>query len=314
MKLAFVIGWVFFALEAVFVASLFFSKNVGNDAAGRGMASGFGMILFPVLVCIGGVLLWAQSSSSMGLKYAGLLLVSVPFLVGGGLWVENGVKERMNGWSRDQAGRFRDSRLSKIARALEGKDYAAVEGLVKQSPAVDWTGVDAHGKTLVEFAVARVLEDYSGDGSAQGVAILLGNGGPLPKAELVNTIYEGNSLGAVGLLAVVLKAGVDPNSRDHFGEPLVHVTHAFRGREKLQLLAKHGADLKVLSSRTDRPQWTALMTAVYMKNWESAVFLLEHGVSAAYTAPDGTSVAKLLVADEDDPEFRRLRSALERAR
>ncbi len=309
MKLAFVIGWVFFALEAVFVASFFFSKN---DA--KGIATSFGMVLLPVLLLVGGVLLWAQSSGSMGLKYAGLLLVSVPFLVGGGLWVENGVKERMNGWSRDQAGRFRDSRLSKIARALEGKDYAAVEGLVKQSPAVDWTEVDAHGKTLVEFAVARVLEDYSGDGSAQGVAILLSNGGPLPKAELVNTIYEGNSPGAVNLLAVVLKAGVDPNSRDHFGEPLVHGTHVFRGREKLQLLAKHGADLKVLSSRTDRPQWTALMTAVYMKNWESAVFLLEHGVPAAYTAPDGTSAATLLVANEADPEFRRLRSALERAR
>jgi len=294
MKLAFVIGWVFFALEAVFVASLFFSKNVGNDASGRGMASGFGMILLPVLLAVGGLLLWGQGSSSMGLKYAALLVVSVPFLLGGGLWASNEIKERMNGWNRDQAGRFRDSRVNKIARAVDGKDYAAVEGLVKGSPAVDWTATDAHGKTLVEHAVGRVLADYSGDKSVEGVAILLRSGGPIPVGELVNTIFEGNTPGSVALLEVVLKAGVDPNSKDHFGEPLVHCTHTIWGREKLALLAQHGADLKVFSNRTDRPQWTALMTAVYMRNWEAALFLLKQGVPPAYEAPDGKSVATLL--------------------
>ena len=305
MKLAFVIGWVFFALEAVFVASLFFSKNVGNDASGRGMASGFGMILLPVLLAVGGLLLWGQGSSSMGLKYAALLVVSVPFLLGGGLWASNEIKERMNGWNRDQAGRFRDSRVNKIARAVDGKDYAAVEGLVKGSPAVDWTATDAHGKTLVEHAVGRVLADYSGDKSVEGVAILLRSGGPIPVGELVNTIFEGNTPGSVALLEVVLKAGVDPNSKDHFGEPLVHCTHTIWGREKLALLAQHGADLKVFSNRTDRPQWTALMTAVYMESWEPAVFLLEQRVSASYTAPDGKSVATLLAdrrASQKAPE------------
>ncbi len=323
MKLAFVIGWVFFVLEAVFVASLFLSKNAGNDAAGKGMATGFGMVLLPILLLVGALLLWAQSSSSMGLKYVGLLVVSIPFLLGAGSWTTDFVKERMNGWSRDQAGRFRDSRLSKVARALDGKDYTAVQELVKQRPAVDWTGLDAHGKTLLEYAVTRVLEDYSGDSSAQGVAVLLANGAPLPKAELVNTIFEGNTPGSVNLLEVILKAGVDPNSKDHFGEPLVHITHAFRAREKLALLAQHGADLKVPSNRTDRPQWTALMTAVYMESWEPAAFLLEHGVSAAYTAPDGKSVASLLAAravreagyqKEPEPAFLVLQRELERVK
>lgn len=289
MKLAFLIGWVLFALEAVFVASFFYSKNDG-----KAIASSYGMVSLPVLLLVGALLVRAQSSSSMGLKYAGLLMVSVPFLLAGGIWASNEIKERMNSWSRDQAGRFLDAQLNKIARALDGNDYAAVEALLKGSPAVDWAATDAHGKTLVEHAVGRVLADYSGDKSVEGVAILLRNGGPIPVGELVNTIFEGNAPGSVALLEVVLKAGVDPNSKDHFGEPLVHCTHTIWGREKLALLARHAADLRVFSSRKDRPQWTALMTAVSMESWEPAVFLLEHGVSAAYTAPDGKSVATLL--------------------
>lgn len=304
MKIAFVIGWLFWALEAVFVGSMFVSKNVGNDASGRGMATGFGMVLLPALLLAGGLLLWAQSSSSRGLQYAGLLVVSIPFLVGGGLWVSNELNERKNGWSRDQAGRFRDSRLSKIGQALDGKDYAAVEALLQQSPAVDWTAEDAHGKTLLEHAVGRVLADYSGDASAEGVAILLAKGAPIPKAELVEMIFEGNAPGAVALLGVVLKAGVDANSKDHLGEPLVHLKHAFRGVEKLKLLAEHGADLTVVSNRTDRPRWSALMTAIDMRSWESAVFLLAHGRSPEYRALDGKSAASLLeervVADAMD--------------
>ncbi len=291
MKLAFVIGWVFFALEAIFVASLFYSKSDGKV-----VVTGFGMVLLPVLLVAGTLLLWAQTSSSMGLKYAGLLVVLMPFLLAAGSLTTDFVNGRMHGWSRGQAGRFRDARLNQVARALDRKDYAAVETLVKQSPGLDWAATDAHGKTLVEHAVTRVLADYSGHVSVEGVRILLRNGGPVPRGELVNTVFDGNSPEAVALLEVVLQAGVDPNSRDDFGEPFVHIKRGYLGREKLELLARHGADLKVLSNRTDRPGWTALMTAVYMGSWESAVFLLAHGGSPEYRAPDGKSAASLVEA------------------
>jgi len=293
MKIAFLIGWVFVAVEIVFAASLFFAKS-GSDASGKGMATAFGMVLLPLAVLAGALLLWAQMSSSLGLKYAALLAVSIPFLVGGGLWISNWANERSDDRYRQQAGRFPDARLSKIAETLDKKEYTAAEALLKQSPSVDWTAVDAHGKTLLEHAVNQVLEDYNDDAAVQGVTILMAHGAPLPKAELVTTIFEGNSPGAVALLGAILQAGVDPNTKDRFGEPLVHLTHVFRGREKLELLAKHGADLHVLSSRTDRPQWNALMTAVSMGNQEAAKFLLEQGVSATYRAPDGQSAAKMM--------------------
>jgi ankyrin repeat protein len=293
MKIAFVIGWVFVAIEVLFAASFFFAKG-GNDASGKGMAAGFGMVLLPIALLAGALLLWAQLSSSPGLRYAALLAVSLPFLVGGGLWVSNWAEVRRDTHNRKQAGRFPDPRLTRIAAELDQKDYPAAEALLKQSPAIDWTAVDAHGKTLLEHAVNRVLEDYSGDAGVNGVTILLAHGAPLPNAELVQAIFEGNSPGAVALLAAVLQAGVDPNSKDRFGEPFVHLSHVFRGREKLELLAQHGADLHVLSSRTDRPQWNALMTAIYMKSEEPAKFLRQHGVSATYQAPDGQSAEKLM--------------------
>lgn len=43
------IGWICFAINALFVLSLFVFRNVGDDAAGRGMAQGFALVLTPVL-------------------------------------------------------------------------------------------------------------------------------------------------------------------------------------------------------------------------------------------------------------------------
>jgi hypothetical protein len=296
MKIALVLGWVLFALDALFAASFFFVRSGGGDAAGRGMAAGLGMILLPLVLLAGALLLWAQMSNSVALQSAALLAVSLPFLAGGGLWLSNWFDARRHTHDQQQAGRFAEPRLSSIAAALDGHDFAAAEALLRQRPAVDWAAVDAHGNTLLEHAVTRVLADYSGDAGVPGVTLLLAQGAPLPQPELVQAIFEGNAPGAVPLLNAVLQAGVDPNSKDRFGEPFVHLSHVYRGREKLELLAKYRANLQVLSSRTDRPQWNALMTAVAMGNPEAARFLLEHGVSATYQAADGQSAEKMMEA------------------
>lgn len=284
MRIAFVIGWVFFAVEAFLAASLLFAKS--GDAAGKGMASGMAMVLLPLVLLAGALLLWAQMSSSAALQYAALLAVSLPVLVGAGLWISNWTSERSYEKNSEQAGHFTDARLTRIAMHLDRKEFAAADALLKEKPTVDWAAVDAHGKTLLEHAVTRVLEDYSPEAGVEGVTILLAQGAPLPKAEVVQAIYEGNSPGAVALLAAMLKAGVDPNSKDRFGEPFVHLTHVFRAREKLELLAEHGADLHVLSSRADRPGWNALKTAVAMGNHEVTSFLRDQGVSEAKVAKE----------------------------
>lgn len=57
-----VVVWVFFLLDAVFVAMLAIQKNMGDDAAGRGMALGFAMMLAPVVAVAGCLLAWGQYS------------------------------------------------------------------------------------------------------------------------------------------------------------------------------------------------------------------------------------------------------------
>ena len=45
MKILSIAGWTLFALDAVFVVMLFMARNVGDDAAGRGMVPGSGLFL-----------------------------------------------------------------------------------------------------------------------------------------------------------------------------------------------------------------------------------------------------------------------------
>ena len=178
-------------------------------------------------------------------------------------------------------------RVERAKKRLEPRPGGAVSEFAIEQ---DWTGVERDGLCGGRSAVAAASggrldgggcpwEDAAGERGGSGVAILPGKRAPILKAELVEMIFDGNATGAVALLRVVLKAGPDPNSKDQFGEPLVDLTHTFRGVEKLRLLAEHGAGLNVVSSRTDRPRWSALMTAIYMQSWAPAVFLLAHGRS-----------------------------------
>jgi hypothetical protein len=81
LKALALIGWTCFALDVLFVVMMFATRNVGDDAAGRGMATGFGIILTPIVLLAGGALWWAQRSGSFGGVLVATLLVGFPFLV-----------------------------------------------------------------------------------------------------------------------------------------------------------------------------------------------------------------------------------------
>ncbi len=293
MKIAFIAAWVLFAIEVLWVAMMFIWKDAGNDAAGRGVATGFGTVLLPFILIAGALLYWGQNSPSKALQWTALIVVAVPFLIGGGLWASNTVENISHRISAGGAGRFSDPHLTNIARAIERKDYPAVEALLKQPAKIDWEARDALDATLLGYAVNRVLADYSGDPSVEGVRLLLARGARSSEI-LLETIISGNTPGSVNLLQAVLEAGANPNSPGPDGLPLIHITHAWHGLDKLKLLARHGADLQALNNRPDRPQWTALMNAAYMMDWEMALFFLQHGVPPGYVAPDGNTLASIL--------------------
>jgi len=75
-----IVGWICFALEAGLVVMLLLSRNMGDDAAGRGLATAWGLVLLPVVLIAGGALYWAQRSGRAGAVWVATLLVGAPFI------------------------------------------------------------------------------------------------------------------------------------------------------------------------------------------------------------------------------------------
>ena len=126
MKSLVVLGWIFFALDALFVAFLFISKNAGDDAAGRGVATGYAMVLVPLLLLVGGVLWWGAKHNSSFAILTGVALVGLPFVFLG----YNAVRRNLDGvaYAREQArnGQFKTPLLSDIAKTIEAGDTTKI--------------------------------------------------------------------------------------------------------------------------------------------------------------------------------------------
>ncbi|MBL8305826.1 MAG: hypothetical protein JNM33_03960 [Rubrivivax sp.] len=311
MKALVIAGWVLFTLEALFVLMLALQQNMGDDAAGRGMATGFAIVLGPIVLLAGALLLWGSRGGPAAAFWAGLCIVSAPVVYGlvsgaGGLWEK---AERSLG--RAQQGRFDDERLTRMARAIDVQDAAALQGLLASGP-LDWQARDRWGRTLLGHAVARALEYDAGPGRPAFVKQLLDAGAPpaanalakerspasVSEHELVYHLYGVHSPPALAMLDMVLAAGASPDVLDEDGRPLYFSTYTVLA--SLEVLARHGADFTRLDPRSDRQNQNALMNAVQMRQWAEALFFLRRGLSPDHLAADGRS-ARSVLAEVDPP-------------
>ncbi|HEX5819253.1 MAG TPA: hypothetical protein VFY20_10255 [Gemmatimonadales bacterium] len=306
LKTVAVIGWIFFALEAAFVAMLLLSRNMGDDAAGRGLGTAWGLVLAPVVLAAGGALFWAQRSGRGGAVWAATAVLGLPFIVWAFNAASGSAKSLSRRASRARQGHFEDPAVRALARAVDAGDTALVRTLASAG-GIDWTARDPWGATVVGHAVRRTGQQYEGFGrpvDVESVRILFESGAPY----IIDAMGEGERLltsagyntddVSLALMGIYLAHGADPNERERFDDvPLV--LHHNLTVPKLELLVAHGADLQVKSPRTDRQGWSALMNAAYMANWPVATYLLEHGVSPEYTAPDGMTLDSIITADPD---------------
>ncbi|MDZ7630331.1 MAG: hypothetical protein U5K74_02940 [Gemmatimonadaceae bacterium] len=70
-------SWVVLALEVIVVVMRFVQKNMGDDAAGRGVATGFAMLLAPVVLIAGGLLLWSSFGGPKAACWVGFCTAGV---------------------------------------------------------------------------------------------------------------------------------------------------------------------------------------------------------------------------------------------
>lgn len=308
MKVAIVIGWILLAIEALLIASMVVQPNVGDDAAGRGMARGFAMILGPVLLVAAGLFVWGQRGGPRAAFWAGLGIMAIPLVFITVNTVSGQIRSLDLAAGKARYGKFADARLTKLARAIEKNDLATVRTVIAQGP-VDFTARSKRGRTILGRAVEYANSHESGPDALESVRLLLAAGAkPLPNVIepefyrgeldahlLVAYVFGGNSRNTLPLLDMLLAAGADPNTRNYEGQPLYLSTYSTL--PKLEVLANHGADFTALeTTRTDRTGWTGAMFAAEMGEWDSVLFLLDHGVRVDHVAPDGASLRTIVAA------------------
>jgi len=314
-----VVGWICFALELALVVMLLLSRNMGDDAAGRGLATAWGLVLAPLVLVAGGALFWAQRSRRKGAMWAATLLVGAPFLIMGFNAVGSSARSLSRAASRARQGRFDDPVLRQVAKAIDAGDTALVRKLASGNR-LDWTARDPWGSTILGHAVRRTGQPYEGFGRPEDLAsvrILFESGAPYTidavgaDERLLTFAGSNGDSTSLALMRIYLEHGADPDETEQFDDgPLVF--HPNLTVPKLELLAAHGADLQARSQRSDRLGWSTLMNAAYMSNWPVATFLLQHGVPPAYAAPDGTTLDAILTADSNYAETHGAQEVAER--
>ncbi|MEZ4455176.1 MAG: hypothetical protein R2882_01310 [Gemmatimonadales bacterium] len=302
MKPLAVAGWVLWALEAVFVVVLFIQRNVGDDAAGRGMATGFAIVLAPIVLAAGALMLWGRRGGPAAAYWIGLFVVSIPVLFGAWRFATGKVASFGRAAYRAQFGRFADARLTDLAKAIDRADLDRMKALLAEGP-VDYAERDPVGRTILGHAIFRVTGDYTNRGSVEPVRLLLDAGAPAredvmaPESTPANP--DGNHLliQLVGgrdttLLELLLSRGLSPDGVDSDGSPVLFSTYL--SSPVLEVLLRHGVNVDVLDPRSDRAGWTTAMVRALFEEWDQAAVLIRHGVSVDHAAADGATLMSIL--------------------
>lgn len=322
LKTVALVGWICFALDALFVLMLFITKNMGDDAAGRGMATGFALVLAPILLAAGGILLWGTRSGSRTGTITGALLTSLPFILIGANFLSGMIGTAERAASLSRRGKFRDPALTQIAKRVAEGDTAAVRALLAGAK-LDFTQRDAFDHTLLGVAVDRATSMESGPAHKAMVRVLLDGGVPYTAdATKPGRDWFADWACSSGdlyndMLEAALRHGADPNANEPYDDhPMIFCYNMTL--PKLRLLVQYGADVQRRSQRSDRMGWSVLMNAVYLREWEWAQFFLDQGVAPSYAAPDGTTALSILRERvEEEPEsatgeaYEKVRAALD---
>ena len=288
-------GWICYGLEILVLLGLLFAKGsseASGDAIGRDVAGLLGLVLLP----IGGLLLWGtMTGNPYGVRggagmacfpFAVVLLIGSPKLVPdfGSMFKDSGL------------GRFSDSRLTAIAKALVAEDVAKERELVRAG-GIDWTARDKRGYTLLGVAVKRCAEGQATAANYEGLKVLLAAGAPLAEdvlsaADGLEYLIPASSGGDPALLRILLEAGGDANAKNRAGVPVIFET-MYRPAHFRSLL-DHGADVNTVDREWSNPGQSLLMRLVREQQWAEAEYLLAKGPDLAHRADNGSTVATLL--------------------
>jgi hypothetical protein len=288
MKVLIAIGWLLAALDGIFMMVALVTRDMGDDAAGRGVGTSLGLIGLGIVAVAAIVIHFsARANSWAGILFAtGLLALPLVFLFGTA--ATSALQELNYRISTGKTGRYRDARQRELAASIRAGDLDGIRRVLALKPNLE--GRDPIGYDLLSYAVALVRQQK---GSVDAVRLLLEAGmdpnlsrNPNDTGLLEGLVYT-TSPGDKNVFELLLEHGADPNKLgEQNGRPLL-VEADDPDVEKL--LVEHGADVNWRG-----PGQTPLIQFILTSRWDNAVYLIQHGADVTLAAGDGTSPSSAL--------------------
>ncbi|MGA0557296.1 ankyrin repeat domain-containing protein [Larkinella sp. VNQ87] len=306
MKTITITNWILIGLYGLLVVYTLMNVNrSGNDAAGRGMETGFAFLGAFILAALFGLNLLPYRA----LKIIILIVLALPLLI----IVYNIISNyfTMQEQNRAEEARsngsffFDDQPRREIAAAIATSDTIRLQALL-QKPVPQLNECGYQNTTLLDFAAQKAVEVNASTSSLRCMEMLLEKGATIQGPDSVHTpthilICQ---TGSVALLEWFLKKGADPNAQAYESSPILfEVMQYDKDRlEKVKLLLNYGADPDALSASTGyaiKPLYTPLMYAAFEQLWDVCHLLLERGADPDYRTPQGDDLPKVMKMHEE---------------
>jgi hypothetical protein len=318
-------AWVLFAVDAFMVAAAVVSPNMGDDAAGRGLALGYGMVAL-VFLLIGGPALFFGGRAQSRLAVTGaMVMLALPLLLFFGTDLEN-VVHSATGWFSDRkVGRYPERAQRELAKAIRAGDPAAVQKILAARPNLN--ARDEAGNDLLGFAVSMSTALDTGvspQNRIEVVRLLLEAGMDPNQARGVYgtaTFFDlSRSLTVpanVEIFRLFLDHGADPNAIGVEGAPVIFDT--WQNLPSVRAVLDHGGRVEIRDGGGNTP----LLFYVANGRWDAALLMLDRGADVGVQNQNGVTLEmaldnrKALAGRLQEPlpdGYNHVKSAIERRR
>ena len=288
MKILVVFTWGLVAADGLLAIAGLVTRNMGDDAAGRGVATTFGLISLALVAGAATLLYFSSRSHSwVGVAFSACLL-GLPLLFIFGTSATSALQELKYRIAESRTGRYKDPRQRQLAQAIRAGDLDGMRRILALKPALD--GRDPIDYDLLSYSIALVRERK---GTPDAVRLLLEAGmnpnqSRFPNGSgLLDELTYSTEPVEKAVFRMLLEHGADPNApgRQTARTPLC----ATEDPDLVKLLVEHGADVNAMS-----PSGTPLIHNILTSHWDNAVYLIEHDADVNLADREGTTPSAAL--------------------